>query len=148
MINFFAGIITAIFIMWLLARSFKKNLQEDLAEAKHIRADLEKLYQEYLKVSEEITRNLAAGIKENQEIIEENNTFEAGGFPDYHNEKEEYSKNNNTAVIKKNVVRKPGSLRQQDIVELSEAGYSVKEISERFGVEQDQVSMVLQLYRN
>lgn len=139
---FLAGVLTTLILVWVFFKIQTNNFQDYINEAKIIKRDLEKLYQQSVKVADQIVNDLEKKINEGKETIE---ILEKANNSGYSRSKKIQTRPRN--LKEKGILEKKLSSKQNSILQLADAGWSVKEISQSLGVDQDQVSMVLQLYK-
>ena len=146
MLNFFLGVLFTLFIIWIFVNYNLNNFKNLLQETHNIKRDLELLYQEYLELSQCISSQLE---EQNENL---------NGYTD-----KNVSQINTEALIgttsKKSSGRKKAISKKTDeghrgiiselnikVLEMAKKGLGIKEISERTGLGQDQIAMILHLY--
>ncbi|KJS87492.1 MAG: hypothetical protein JM58_03900 [Peptococcaceae bacterium BICA1-8] len=145
MIGYILGILTTLLIVWLFLRIQVNSFLNAIAEAKQIESNLEKLYEQYMKVSDEIIYDLGLKIEEGKEALID---IEKSSMISTNEDKSITNRNTRNKKKEKKAYEIRLSSQQQSMLQLSKAGWSIKDISQNLGVGQDQVAMVLHIYKD
>jgi len=144
MLGFILGVILTLVLVGLFVKVQANIFLTALREAKVIQNDLENLYQQYIKTSGDMLNDLEEKINEGKEVLA---ALERISFVNPHGGNFSTAKKGRTKNEKKSYEIKL-SAQQQTMLNLAQEGYSIKDISQKLGVGQDQVAMVLELYKN
>jgi len=144
MLGFILGVILTLLLVGLFLKLQANIFFNAINEAKIIQEDLEKLYQQYMATSGDMLNDLEEKINEGKELL---SSLERASLVNPKNGNFSSSKNSRKRKEKKSYDIKL-SFQQQTMLELAQEGHSIKDISQKLGVGQDQVAMVLGLYKN
>ncbi|KJS23465.1 MAG: hypothetical protein VR72_01205 [Clostridiaceae bacterium BRH_c20a] len=143
MIGYILGVLTTLLIVWLFMRMHANVFLKAIAEAKAIESNLEKLYEQYMKISDEMLNELEQKIEKGKEVLID---IEKTSMEIPNANRPITTRNIRNNKKEKKAYELKMSPKQQSMLQLAKAGWSIKDISQNLGVGQDQVSMVLHLY--
>jgi len=139
--SFLAGVCITLILVWFFVKYFTNNFKSVLDKALVIHKDLEQLCSQCLEVSDKIVNDLEEKINEGKELLLK---YEKLDTPKLSLHTKNQSRNRKPKE-KENEIKL--TCKQKSILQLADAGWNVKEISQSLDVGQDQVAMVLQLYK-
>lgn len=127
----FTSIVTVLILLFFLYKLQRKQ-QELMLNAQLLCHDLEELCKECLNISDKVVRDIDKKVGEGKKIFNKLESI---------NNKAQFKQKENDKQIFL-------SGKNKDIIQSYQEGYGFKEISQKYGIGQDQVAMIVQLHKD